>query len=76
MVFGKKDNLVGLDIGSRSLKAAEIAETKRGRELKRFGMTDIPHGAIEDGAINDPEAVAESIRQLFNGYGIKERNVA
>lgn len=76
MVFGKKDTLVGLDIGSRSLKAAEIAESKRGRELKRFGMTDIPHGAIEDGTINDPEAVAELIRQLFKGYGIKERNVA
>jgi type IV pilus assembly protein PilM len=76
MVFGKKDNLVGLDIGSRSLKAAEIIESKRGRELKRFGMTDIPHGAIEDGTINDPEAVAESIRQLFKGHSIKERNVA
>ena len=76
MVFGKKDTIVGLDIGSRSLKAAEITESKRGRELKRFGMTDIPHGAIEDGTINDPEAVAESIRQLFKGYGIKERNVA
>ena len=76
MVFGKKDNLVGLDIGSRSLKAAEITESKRGRELKRFGMTDIPHGAIEDGTINDPEAVAESIRELFKGYRIKERNVA
>ena len=76
MVFGKKDNLIGLDIGSRSLKAAQIAESKRGRELKRFGMTDIPHGAIEDGTINDPEAVAESIRQLFKGYSIKERNVA
>ena len=48
MVFGKKDSLVGLDIGSQTLKAAEIAETKRGRELKRFGMTEIPHGAIED----------------------------
>ena len=76
MVFGKKDTLVGLDIGSRSLKAAEISDSKRGRELKRFGMTDIPHGAIEDGTINDPESVAEAIRQLFKGYNIKERNVA
>ena len=76
MAFGKKDTLVGLDIGSRTLKAAEILETKRGRELKRFGVTDIAHGAIEDGTINDPESVAESIRQLFKGYNIKERNVA
>jgi type IV pilus assembly protein PilM len=76
MLFGKKDHLVGLDIGSRSLKAAEIEETKRGRTLKRFGHTDIPPGAIEDGTINDPEAVAESIRQLLKAFYIKENNVA
>jgi type IV pilus assembly protein PilM len=76
MVFSKKDNLVGLDIGSRSLKVAEITESKRGRELKGFGITEIAHGAIEDGTINDPESVAESIRQLFKAYNIKERNVA
>jgi type IV pilus assembly protein PilM len=76
MVFGKKDTLVGLDIGSRSLKAAEISESKRGPELKKFGITEISHGAIEDGTINDPESVAESIRQLFKAYNIKERNVA
>ena len=76
MAFSRKDNLVGLDIGSRSIKVAEILESKRGRELKRFGITEVPHGAIEDGTINDPEAVAESIRQLFKAYNIKERNVA
>jgi type IV pilus assembly protein PilM len=76
MLFGKKDQLVGLDIGSRSLKAAEVEESKRGRNLKRFGITEIPPGSIEDGTINDPEAVAESIRQLFKAYNIKERNVA
>jgi type IV pilus assembly protein PilM len=76
MLFGKKDHLVGLDIGSRSLKAAEIEETKRGRNLKHFGITEIPAGAIEDGTINDPEAVADSIRQLLKAYNIKERNVA
>ncbi|MGD2023495.1 MAG: type IV pilus assembly protein PilM [Desulfobacterales bacterium] len=76
MVFSKKDNLVGLDIGSRSVKAAEIDESKQGRELKRFGITEIPHGAVEDGTINDPEVLAEAIRQLFKGYNIKERNVA
>jgi type IV pilus assembly protein PilM len=76
MIFSKKDNLIGLDIGSRSIKAAEVGESKRGRELKRFGITEIPHGAIEDGTINDPETLAESIRQLFKAYNIKERNVA
>ena len=76
MAFGKKDHLVGLDIGSRSIKAAEIAETKQGLSLKRFGIVDIAHGAIEEGTINDPDTVAESIKQLFKSYNIKETNVA
>jgi type IV pilus assembly protein PilM len=76
MVFGKKDNLVGLDIGSRSIKAAEIVDTKNGPTLKHFGIVDIAHGAIEEGTINDPETVAESIQQLFKSYNIKESNVA
>jgi type IV pilus assembly protein PilM len=76
MAFGKKDHIVGLDIGSRSVKAAEIIETKRGPLLKRFGIVDIAHGAIEEGTIIDAETVAESIKQLFKSYNIKESNVA
>ena len=76
MAFGKKVPLVGLDIGSRTIKAAEIIETKTGQVLKKFGMTDIAPGLIEEGTINDPEDVAESIRQLFKSYSIKKRNVA
>jgi len=76
MAFGKKDHIIGLDIGSRSIKAAEITETKRGLSLTRFGIVDIAHGAIEEGTINDPETVAESIKQLFKSYNIKENNVA
>lgn len=76
MLFGKKEHLVGLDIGSRTIKAAELTETKKGRGLKRFGMIDIAPGLIEDGAISEPEEVAESIKQLFKTFNIKEKNVA
>ena len=76
MGFGKKDDLIGLDIGSRTIKAAQIVETKRGSTLKNFGSIDIAHGVIEEGAINNPETVAESIQQLLKSCGIKESNVA
>jgi type IV pilus assembly protein PilM len=76
MLFGKKDHLIGLDIGSRTIKAAEIAEGKRGGILKRFGLTDISPGLIEDGAINQPEEVAEAIRELFKSFNLREKNVA
>ena len=76
MIFGKREHLVGLDIGSRTIKAAEIVETKKGRSLKRFGMADIQPGLIEDGAINEPEEVAEAIKGLFKSYNLREKNVA
>jgi type IV pilus assembly protein PilM len=76
MFLGKKEHLVGLDIGSRTIKAAEIIETKKGRGLKRFGMADIRPGLIEDGAINEPEEVAEAIKEVFKSYNIREKNVA
>jgi type IV pilus assembly protein PilM len=76
MFFGKKDQLIGLDIGSRSIKAAVISETKKGNTLERFGIIDIAPGLIEDGAIKDAEQVSDAIRQLFKNYGIKDHNVA
>jgi len=76
MAFGKKDHLIGLDIGSGSIKAAEIIETKHGGTLKNFGIIDIAHGAIEEGTINNPETVAESLQQLFKSSGFNENNVA
>ena len=76
MAFGKKDHLIGLDIGSRSIKVAEIVETKSGTTLKDFCSIDIAHGAIEEGAINDPGAVSESLQELLKSHGIKETNAA
>lgn len=75
-MFGNKNRLVGLDIGSKAIKAAEVIENKKGYVLSRFGMVDIAPGLIEDGAIKDPEAVAESLRNLFKSYGIKNHSVA
>lgn len=76
MVFKKKTHLVGLDIGSRTIKAAEIIETKKGPSLKNFGAIDIKHGLIEEGVIKDPIAVASSIRDLFKSNNFREQNVA
>lgn len=76
MLGAKKNQLVGLDIGSRTIKAAEIIEGKKGFSLSKFGMVDIMPEWIEDGTIKDPEAVAETIRDLFKTHGIKNRNVA
>jgi type IV pilus assembly protein PilM len=76
MVLRKKDHLVGLDIGSQSVKVAEIKTSKHGRSLKTFGSANLPPGLIEEGTINDPQTIADIIRQLFKSLNIKEKNVA
>jgi type IV pilus assembly protein PilM len=76
MFFLKKKRLVGLDIGSRTLKLAEIIDTKAGSTLKNFSTINIEPGLIEEGSIRDPEAVSGYIRELFNSANLKDKNVA
>ncbi len=76
MIFGPKTKLVGLDIGSRTIKAAEAVEVKGGWALKSFGSVDLAPGAIEEGVVKDPQVVADTIGELFGLYNIKQSNVA
>ncbi|MFO7838778.1 MAG: type IV pilus assembly protein PilM [Desulfosalsimonadaceae bacterium] len=76
MLFAPKNQLVGLDIGSRAVKAAEAVETKKGWELKKFGSVDIEPGAIEEGVIKNPDVLSNAIHQLLDLYNIKKKNVA
>jgi type IV pilus assembly protein PilM len=76
MVLRKKDHLVGLDIGSSFIKVAEIQVSKKGKSLKKFGMTPVAPGAIADGRIMDMAEVANTIRTLFKSQKIREKKVA
>lgn len=76
MFFLKKNRLVGLDIGSRTLKLAEIIDSKAGSTLKNFSTIDIEPGLIEEGSVRDPEAVSKYIRELFKSTKLKDKNVA
>ena len=75
-LFGKKTHLVGLDIGSRTIKVGEVIDTKTGYSLKNFGTIDVAPGLIEEGELRDPEALTDSIRELYKSNSIKEQNVA
>ncbi|NQT70201.1 MAG: type IV pilus assembly protein PilM [Desulfobacteraceae bacterium] len=76
MFFKKKTHLVGLDIGSSAIKAAEVIETKTENTLHNFGMLKIAPGIIEEGTIKDHDAVSAAIRELFSANNIKNKNVA
>jgi len=76
MIFGKKDHLVGLDIGSSYIKVAEIKVTGKGLVLHKFGYTRIVPGTIVEGRVIDMESLANDIRTLFKSQKIREKNVA
>ena len=76
MVFGKKDHLVGLDIGSAFVKVAELKISKKGNSLQKFGVAPVPNGVIEEGRIADKDRLADIIRTLFKSHKIREKNVA
>ena len=76
MFFKKKDQLVGLDIGSSCIKVAVVKETAKGYVLQKLGIATVPMGIIEEGRIVDTDAVAEIIRTLFRTHRIKQKNIA
>lgn len=57
--------VVGLDIGSSRIRAAEFARGKRTPSLRKFAAVDLPEGAVRAGTVTDPEAVAEALRTLW-----------
>lgn len=69
------NNLVGVDVGSSSIKVAEIKEGRRGaRSLVRFGYHPLPRETIVDGHIINSGAVVEGLQKLF--HRSKNREVA
>ena len=75
--FGKKKNLVGLDIGSSTVKAVELKAGKNETwQLTTIGMEYLPHESIVDGQIMDSTSVIDAIQRLFSEYKIKTQDVA
>jgi type IV pilus assembly protein PilM len=71
----KKNQLVGLDIGSHAIKLVEIEDSKKGRILKNFGIIGLPQDAIVEGAIKEMEIVSSAIKTLYKNMKIKNKNV-
>jgi len=67
--------VIGLDIGSRWIKAVEVRPGKAGPVVTGIGYEPTPQGAIVDDIILDSAAISEAIKRLFAGGGISARNV-
>ncbi|RMD60005.1 MAG: type IV pilus assembly protein PilM, partial [Nitrospirae bacterium] len=75
-MFSLSKSVVGLDLGSRFIKAAQLKMNKKGYLLERCGIITIPPELIVDGSIIDAPRVVEAIRELLKTSKIKAKHVA
>ncbi len=75
--LGKKQKpLVGLDIGSSSVKAVELKKSKEGFELSKVGVELLSPETVVDGAIIDALSVSSAIDRIYSGQKVTNKNVA
>ena len=75
-MFQKKRDLIGIDIGSSSVKLVQLKDVRGGYQLVNLGMATLPPEAIVDNAIMDSSAVVSVVRDLLLSLKLKEKNVA
>jgi type IV pilus assembly protein PilM len=67
--------VVGLDIGTTAVRAAELSVRRGQVVLERIGQAGLPEGAVVDGEVIDPAAVAVAIKDLWRRTRIGSRQV-
>lgn len=74
MAEGK--NLVGVDIGSSSIKVCQVRELKKGHSLAKVAFLPLAPQTVVDGHVMNSGAVVEALQKIFHDHKIKQRDVA
>ncbi len=76
-----KTHVIGLDIGSTAVRAAQVefgskgASHQRQATLVRYGEVAIPLGAVRDGEVAEPEIVAQALQTLWSRAKFDSKDV-
>ena len=70
--------LVGLDIGSTGVRAAEFVPGRRRSTLRRFASVPLEPGVVRAGAVVDGEALAAALKELWSvgRFGTRDARLA
>lgn len=71
MFLSAKTPLVAIDIGSHSIKAAQLARSGNKYELLSFGMMPLENETIVDGVIKKEDVVIEALGNLLKAEQIQ-----
>ena len=75
-LFGGGKTIVGLDIGSSSIKAVELKKAKGEIEVAHLGIEPLAADIVVDSMIVDSVGVSSAITKIFNDNNIKAKMVA
>ncbi|MDD2273466.1 MAG: type IV pilus assembly protein PilM [Desulfuromonadaceae bacterium] len=74
-LFKKKKEVIGIDIGSSSVKLVQLKENKGSLQLLNVGVFPLPPEAIVDNTLMDSSSIAAQIKNLVASLGIKIKDV-
>jgi type IV pilus assembly protein PilM len=75
-LFKKKKEVVGIDIGSSSVKLVQLKDNKGSYQLLNIGILPLPPEAIVDNTLMDSSSIATVIKNSVSSLGIKIKDVA
>ena len=73
-MWGKKKDIIGLDIGCSSIKLVELKEDKNGYKLQTLAISPLPPEAIVDGALMDSVTIIDTIRDVIGASKTKTKD--
>jgi type IV pilus assembly protein PilM len=74
MFLSKKKDILGLDIGTSSIKLVELKEGKKGYRLQNLALSPLPPEAIVDGALMDSVTIIDAIKDLVGQVKTKTKS--
>jgi len=66
---------IGVYIGERYISIAQVEERKGRVVLSKLAIDQLPEGAVDEGIVEDPKALAEKLRGMAELEGIKRGRV-
>ena len=75
-MFAKKENLIGLDIGSHCVKLTQVKARDGVFKLSNLGLIPVSRESFNEGRVSRPDLIANAIRQLTNHLKVKDKTVS
>ena len=66
MLFSSKKDLIGIDVGSSSVKIVRLKESRGNYQLANVGVLPLAPETIVDNTIMDSSAIVEAISNLID----------